>query len=175
MPWLTVTPVAVDDDGLGNWRAAVNRDALPEDGVFSASIRFASDANPVTIAVRVQRASVDLSADAGRSYVVLTAENDTRALYRTAVTARDGRYDFELTDVAPGRYRLYAGSDADHDDLICDAGESCGAWHTLQAPSVLAIDGDVDGLEFITAFRGNLAPSGALPFSAVRCTACSPR
>lgn len=175
VPWLTVTPVAVDDDGLGNWRAAVDREALPEDGVFSASIRFASDANPVTIAVRVQRASVDLSADAGRSYVVLTAENDTRALYRTAVTARDGRYDFELTDVAPGRYRLYAGSDADHDDLICDAGESCGAWHTLQAPSVLAIDGDVDGLEFITAFRGNLAPSGALPFSAVRCTACSPR
>ncbi|MEE4299300.1 MAG: S8 family serine peptidase [Pseudomonadales bacterium] len=174
-PWLTVAPVAVDDAGLGVWRASVDREALPSDGVFSASIRFDSDVNPVTVSVRVQRAAVDLSADAGRSYVVLTGEHDTRALYRTAVTARDGSYDFELTDVAPGRYRLYAGSDADHDDLICDAGESCGAWHTLQAPSTLEVDADVDGLEFITAFRGNLAPNGAPPFSAVSCTACSPR
>ena len=117
---------------------------------------------------------MDLSANAGHTYVVLTAADDSHVVYRTTALARGGEYDFELEGVAPGRYRLYAGSDSDHDDEICDAGESCGAWHTLDAPAVLDVQADVSGIEFITAFRGSFAPNDALPFASVACPACSP-
>ena len=172
-PWLTIEAIEAGADNLGTYRAHVDRSRLPGDGVFSANVRFESDVNPVTLRVRIQRTSVDLSADAGHTYVVLTAGDDSHVLYRTTAVARGGEYDFDLDDVAPGRYRLYAGSDSDHDDLICDAGESCGAWHTLDAPAVLDVQTDVSGIEFITAFRGSLAPNDALPFAAVSCPACS--
>lgn len=173
-PWLSIEAVGTGADGLGSYRARVDRDLLPGDGVFAANIRFESDVNPVTLPVRIQKASVDLSANAGHTYVVLTAADDSHVVYRTTALARGGEYDFELEGVAPGRYRLYAGSDSDHDDEICDAGESCGAWHTLDAPAVLDVQADVSGIEFITAFRGSFAPNDALPFASVACPACSP-
>jgi serine protease len=156
--WMRLEPVSVDADGLGTWALIVDREQLPEDGVYRGGVRIDSDANTISLAAHVERASIDLSADAGLVHVLLTPEDDDEALYRTTGRVRAGAYDFDLEGVAPGRYRLIAGTDADGDGLICDAGEACGAWRTIDAPVILEVsESDRHGLEFVIAFRMSIS------------------
>lgn len=160
VPWLRVSAADVDGNGLGSWTVAVDRDLLPADGVFRAEVRFPSDANTSTVAVHVQRASVDLSADTGFVHVFLIPVDETEPRYQTTATARSGHYDFELSDIAPGRYRLIAGSDMDHDGAVCDAGEACGGWRTTGAPTILEVgDEDLVELAFTIGFRMSISPN----------------
>lgn len=157
-PWLRLEPVSADADGLGTWALIVDRDQLPEDGVYRGGVRVASDANRISLSAHVERASIDLSADVGHVHVLLTPVDDDEALYRTTARVRAGAYDFDLEGVAPGRYRLIAGTDADGDGLVCDAGEACGAWRTIDAPVILEVDeADRDGLAFVIAFRMSIS------------------
>ena len=57
-------------------------------------------------------------------------------------------YNYTFTDVAPGRYELIAGTDADNDFLICDPGEACGQYLTLDAPVEVIVAGDTQDLSF---------------------------
>ena len=41
-----------------------------------------------------------------------------------------------------------AGTDADNDFYICDAGEACGAWLTVDQPIRISLDSDVTNLDF---------------------------
>ena len=45
--------------------------------------------------------------------------------------AENGRYQYQVTGVAKGIYEVVTGSDIDLDNVICDAGESCGAYPIL--------------------------------------------
>lgn len=157
-PWMRLEPVSVDADGLGTWALIVDRDQLPEDGVYRGGIRIDSDANGISLAAHVERASIDLSADTGLVHVLLTPVEEEEARYRTTARVRAGAYDFDLDGVAPGRYRLIAGTDADGDGLVCDAGEACGAWRTVDAPVILEVgESDRDGLAFVIAFRMSIS------------------
>ena len=156
VPWLTLTPLEVDANGLGEFEARVDRSRLPADGLFSAQVTFTSEAGTLALPIRVQRSAIDAGADAGTSYVVLTDEHGQKESHRVSAQARDGAYDFEFTGVANGRYRLYATTDADHDGKICDSGESCGAWYTLDTPALLEVADDLDDLTFTTTFRNQL-------------------
>ena len=73
-----------------------------------------------------------------------------------ATEAREGRYDYRFTDVPAGRYEVLAGSDADNDLFICDAGEACAAWLTLDRPKVLQLLEDVSGIDFPIDYRVTL-------------------
>lgn len=163
VPWLEVVPLDVDADGLGSWSVRVDRDRLPADGLHRTSIRIDSTANSAWVDVQVQRAAVDVSADLGFLHVLLIPEGSEEAAYRTTSLARGGQYDFRFEDVAPGRYRLIAGTDADFDGAICEAGEACGAWHTLGDPTLLMVEEThLDGIEFVTAFRTTISPGGPI-------------
>jgi serine protease len=61
---------------------------------------------------------------------------------------QDGRYDFSFPSLAAGRYQVFAGSDADNDLFICDAGEACGAWLTTDQPGEINLDRDRDDVVF---------------------------
>ncbi len=41
-----------------------------------------------------------------------------------------------------------AGTDADNDFLICDAGEACGAWLTVDQPIRIQLEKDASELDF---------------------------
>jgi serine protease len=72
-PWLTVTPINVDANGLGSYRLSVNRAIAPGDGTFAATARFDSDVPgglPFTVSVVMQNLQNDPVADAGRHYVI---------------------------------------------------------------------------------------------------------
>ena len=174
-PWLTVAAVDVDADGLGVYRATVDRAGL-SDGPHQTEIRVEPDdpsvsARRITAALMVSRADVD--ADAGQHYVILVNPDDSNSLAAEIVNAVDGAYTFTLHDVPPGDYRLFAGTDLDNDDFICDGGEACGAYPDLSSPAVMRVDGrerpELTGQSFSSEFRttatttADAAPSGTAP------------
>jgi serine protease len=164
VPWLEVTAVDVDADGLGTYAVTVDRSVLPEDGLYRTSIRVDSSANPAWIDVQVQRSAVDLAADLGLVKVLLVPEGADEPTHRSTAIARAGEYDFRFDGVAPGRYHLIAGTDADFDGVVCETGEGCGAWRTLSDPAVLEVGASArDDVEFVTAFRTAISPGGPVP------------
>jgi serine protease len=157
--WLTVSPLGSAVDGLGPYRVTVDRTNL-SDGSYSGLITITPDnpsVTPRSIRVAMRVTSPDLQADAGQHYVILVNVEDDSSAAVATVTADGGVYPFDLDDVAPGRYQLFAGTDLDDDDFICDGGEACGAYPSLSSPEVIVIEPAVqpllDGLEFASEFR----------------------
>ena len=105
----------------------------------------------------MQVTSASFSADAGLFYVILVDEENDTVLPAVLVSASDGVYPYTIADVPPGQYRVFAGTDADDDEFLCDAGESCGAYPTLDAPTLLSINDNTQGLDFESVFRVNLS------------------
>jgi serine protease len=144
-PWLGVTPVNVDGEGLGQYRAMVSRTGLA-DGSHHATITVTPDDPLVgnrTIAVIVLVTSPDLDADAGQHYVILVPPDANESVVAQLVTAANGEYAFALQDVPPGDYQLFAGTDLDDDGFICDGGEACGAYPSLATPGTITVDARV--------------------------------
>lgn len=164
--WLSVTPLQTDDRGAGTYRVSVSRSALAP-GAYEGNIAFISTANTVDVTVLISVLDDALAADAGRHYVILVSPESTATLYQQAAEAVDGRYAFAFSDVAPGEYLLFAGTDFDNDGIICDAGEACGAFPTLTTPRHIAVEEDIAGLDFSSGIRvqlGGKQPEQA-PFS----------
>ena len=66
-----------------------------------------------------------------------------------SVVVLGGHLGYPVIDDLPGgRYSLVAGSDADNDLFICDAGEACGAWLTLDQPLEIDLDSDRSDINF---------------------------
>ncbi len=105
--------------------------------------------------------NISLTADAGQHYVILVDEDGNSPLPSPSLTVNNGVYDFTLDNVPTGQYRLFAGTDSDNDFFLCDAGEACGAYQTLDSPDVLNINGDMSGLDFVSGFRTNISPLAA--------------
>jgi serine protease len=157
--WLTVNDPGTPD-GLGGYRLIVDRNGLA-DGAYQAVVTFTSDANDVTVTVIMQVTSVDLTANAGLHYILLVDNDGETAVPAIIVTADQGEYTFTVDDVPYGQYRLFAGTDSDDDELLCDAGEACGAYPTLDSPAVINVNSDLTSLEFVSGFRVNLTSASA--------------
>jgi len=154
--WLTVTPPA-GATGLGAYTVSVSRGSLPA-GAYTTSIRLVSAANTVTVPVvmQVSSGSTSLSPDLGQQYVLLVHADTLVAAYQVNARATAGVYTFQFTDVAPGNYKLFTGSDADNNDKICDVGESCGAYISLDNPATLSISGNRSGLNFSAGYTTSI-------------------
>ena len=149
--WLTMSAQTVDTDGVGTYRASVDRSAVAE-GTYSATITFTSTAGAVDVTVLMQRFTATSTDDAGPHYIkVLDAETLTSVASGTA-TAGNGSYDYRVSDVPFGEYLIYAGSNFDNDEDICDPGEACGAYLSLDQPTAVRVDSDKTGIDFATGF-----------------------
>jgi serine protease len=170
-PWLTLSAVSVDGAGLGRYRATVNRGGLPQKS-FSATIDVVSSGGTVHMPV-VMRVGGPTSSDAGFHYVLLVDAQSLVVLDEVPVAAASGAYPYAFQNVPQGDYLLIAGSDMDDDGLICDGGEACGSYPTMDLPAPLTVDHDLSGIDFGTAFRqsiGTTAPAAAshLPAAGIR-------
>jgi serine protease len=150
-PWLTVTAQDVDGDGLGTYLASIDRSGL-DDGTYSATISITSSAGTSSLPV-VMRVGGPTSSNAGFHYVLLVDADARVPITEVAVTALNGAYSYAFHDIPPGNYAIVAGSDMDDDGFICDGGEACGSYPTLDLPAPVALDHDVVGADFGTAFR----------------------
>ena len=74
-----------------------------------------------------------------------------------AVRQPDGSYIYTLSNVPAGSYEIFSGTDSNNNDFICDVGESCGAYITLDAPVMVEVTQNRTGLDFVSGFTVNLA------------------
>lgn len=150
--WLGVAAADVDADGLGRYRVSVDRTGLSA-GIYSGKLHFESSENDVEVAVLVQVGSFAAgSPDAGRHFVLLVDPDTLETLRAVALNASGGVYRYRFDGVEPGEYLVIAGTDLDNDLLICDPGEACGAYRTLDQPQRLDVDADMRALDFGTGF-----------------------
>lgn len=155
VPWLSVAGA-----GLGSYRVTVDRTDLL-DGRYQGSIRFEANAgHPVTVPVRLRVAAASVESDAGFHYVILANPATGEVVLQETATAVDGRYVFSFQAVPEGEYELYAGTDMNNNFLVCDEAEACGLFPTLDAPGILDVNQDLDGIDFVTGFRATRFDAG---------------
>ena len=160
-PWLTVTPPAAAN-GLGIYTVTVNRGALTP-GAYNASIQFVSTANTVSVPVVLQVTAgggAGPSPNLGELYIQLVNPDTLAGVAQVRVRATNGVYNFQFTNVAAGTYYVLAGSDPNNDDRICDVGEACGAYLTLDDPVRVTIGGNRSGLDFAAGFVTSIGAGG---------------
>lgn len=143
--WLSLATVA-----WGENTVTVDRTELVE-GRHQADIVINSTILPdLTIRVTLQVGNPAISANAGVQYVLLIdadAKPDANGILPTVagsapLVANKGEYIYQITDIKKGRYLVATGSDLDLDDNICDPGESCGQYPTLEQPKEITISED---------------------------------
>jgi serine protease len=167
-PWLSVAANSVDADGLGTYTLTVDRTDLV-DAVYSATVDFVlndTDATTLSISVSMRKLTqtTDIVGNAGYLYLVLfdLSSNNQGQL---ALSPNNGTYNFQLTGVAEGEYYLVAGSDVDNDGLICEVGESCGAYPLQGREEVVNVTGDMTGLDFLATINSGLSGTAGVSFA----------
>jgi len=145
-PWLSVSALAVDASGLGRYRLQVDRDGLA-DGLYAANVSARSSANSLQIRALLSVGDAAV-ADVGVVYIIVYDPALDAAVAQSVARAEAGRYAFRFRDLAAGNYQLFAGTDADNDLFICDAGEACGAWLTTDEPGLIMLDRNRDAIDF---------------------------
>lgn len=145
--WLTVGAASDPGTGLGIRTVAVDRSGLAE-GTYSAKITLVSTENTVTISVIMEVGTEVVSSDAGFLYVVLFDPATGENRYETQLSARNGLYQYSISNVQAGSYTLSAGTDNNNDFYICDKAESCGNYPNSDSDTLLEVSGDVSGVDF---------------------------
>lgn len=157
--WLSITST-VDNNGLGSYEVTVDRSGL-DDGVYTATITFDSNAGSVQIPVIMQVSTNLGSGDVGQLYVVIFDLATGQSLVSVpASRAGAGRYTYQLTEIPAGTYEIFAGTDFDNNGIVCDPGEACGAYLTLDEPANVVMDRDRIAIDFTSGFADNLATFG---------------
>lgn len=151
--WLSVRseaePSSFNSVAWGTNNLVVDRTGLPE-GRYQADVIINSGSyGSLTVKVTLQVGNPDVSANAGVQYVLLVATDAVaeNGVFPTeagssALIANDGKYLYQVNGIKKGRYFVSSGSDLDFDNLICDAGESCGQYPTLEKPIEVVISED---------------------------------
>ncbi|KGE03285.1 hypothetical protein HRUBRA_02119 [Pseudohaliea rubra DSM 19751] len=150
-PWLRASAENTDADGLGRYRLTVDRSALAA-GVYAAELRVESNANPVLIDV-IASVAGSTQADLGIVYILLYEAAIDTVVAQTSTRFENDNYAFTLPEVAAGTYQLFAGTDFDNDLLICDPGEACGAFLTVDQPITIEADSDREDLVFSIEYQ----------------------
>ncbi len=150
--WLSVTPSDdVDEFGLGTYTATVNRDELSGEKTYTGTVSFDSNMNRIEVSVVVQEVSEVVTTNGGYHFILLVDPDTYETIEQVDSAGEDGVYDFQFSGVPGGEtYVIYAGTDPNNDDLICDNGEACGAYISLDQPAELTVTGDMSGLDFMT-------------------------
>ena len=151
--WLTVKNVSVDENGLGNYAIEVDRSMLAE-GVHSATLTVNASTGVSSVPVMLRKGGNTVS-DAGLNYYLLI-NAATSATLQTKVLADEGHYQLTFSQVPKGEYFLLGGTDMDNDGFICEGGELCGGYPSVEQLLPIKISEDVADLKFSANFSQSL-------------------
>lgn len=158
--WLGVVPAETDADGLGIYTITVDREGLA-DGIHSGTLTFASNANQVLVAVTLQVGSNTGTSDGGYHYILLLNANTYETVAQVENAGENGVYTYQFAGLPYGEtYTLYAGTNPDGDRYVCEEGEACGAYLSLDQPVTLTVEEDMQDIDFITDINFNLSTTG---------------
>ncbi|MFV2058000.1 MAG: S8 family serine peptidase, partial [Thiohalomonadales bacterium] len=158
--WLGISPKLVDASGLGTYTLTVNRIGLV-DGAYNSIVTVSSSAGIVTVAVSILSSSHNLLSDAGTQTIELLDANTLSRIDILSVPPLNGIYNYTFPNVSIGQYTIRSSSDLDNDSLLCELGESCGAYPILNGvgANIINVDGSIQNiinLDFETGFRTTL-------------------
>jgi len=151
--WLSANPLNTNDDGLGTWRITADRTSL-DPGSYDGTLTFKSSAGDAMVRVSL-RSGDGSNGDIGTVYI-LFIDHDTQEVIDQAVTRADQNYQFARPNLPEGDYEIWAGTDNDNDFFICDDGETCGAYQTMDEPIVLEVRQDQTGINFSSDYQISL-------------------
>ena len=155
--WLSITADTVDTSGLGTYLVSVDRSNLA-DNPYSATIVFSTTAGPVNVPVLMQKLTHGFSDNAGFHYILAVDAKTSEIVATTTAEAITGQYSYELTDVPAGEYFIFSGTNFDNDDTICDDGEACGAYLSLDQPTPVVVNSNLNNIDFATGFNPTVNP-----------------
>lgn len=166
--WLTMGAASNPITGLGSRIVSVNRAGLAV-GTYTASITLVSTTNTVVIPVIMQVSPGTTAANAGFLYVLLVDPETNESTYHTQLNVVDGVYRYNIPDVAAGSYILMAGSNYNNDTYICDPGEACGIYPTLDSYSLLQVSSNRTDVNFSVGHNPVIRPQagGAMSSSGI--------
>jgi serine protease len=150
--WVQLRPESVNKNGIGSYLVTVDRANLTG-GIYNAKISAVSRVNTVEIDILVSVVDETTGGDVGLVYILLINEENQEVAGQFVASATSGLYPYRFNNIAPGTYEIFAGTDADNDLLICDAGEACGAYLTTDQPIFIELQSDVAGIEFPAEYR----------------------
>jgi serine protease len=159
--WLLVQASSdVGGDGLGTYTVTVNRGGLA-DGTYTGAVTFTSNKNQARVAVVMQVGTTALSTDSGYHYILLLDADTHETVGQVGSAGDNGTYSFTFSGLSSGdRVVVYAGTDPNNDGYICDEGESCGAYLSLDQPVVTTVTSDMENFDFTTDINLNLSSAG---------------
>jgi serine protease len=162
--WLSVVPDNIDDSGLGTYLILADRSGLAE-GTYDSTVIFTVDnGTEIQVRVFVQVGDPTQDAELAQPYVLLL-EKETRDVV-DVVVAEEASFGWRylFTEVPVGSYYIIAGSDIDVDNIVCQSGESCGAYPTLNNQQPVQVVGDdLTGLDFLANILGGYPTTGNDP------------
>jgi serine protease len=151
--WLTVQPTNVDSQGLGTYTVTVDRTSVAE-GTHSATLTIDASTGLSTVSVLMRVGGATVS-NAGKNYYLLVNAT-TGAVLQTEPSPELGVYQLIFSDVPKGDYLLFGGTDMDNDFNLCDAGELCGGYPSVEQLLPITVQSDVADLVFSANFTQSL-------------------
>ncbi len=162
--WLLTPPV----NGLTDYSVQIDRDLLAEtEGSYSATLTITSNINVVTVPVIMQKSLIQLTGDAGHLYVRLI-DPVTGNIREVETDVVEGEYIWQIDQLPPTKegesgYQLVAYTDADNDNRVCDPGEACGSYLTVDQPIFIKLteeQGNLTDLDYQINFGASLSDPG---------------
>ena len=145
------------------------------ENTYTGTISFTTTTSTFDVPVLMQRFTATTTDDAGRHYIDVFDPDTQASVASGSAEASNGIYDYTVTDVPFGEYLIYAGTNFDNDADICDPGETCGAYLSLDLPTPLLIDSDQSGIDFATGFDLTFGATNAPTGSSGRTSNPDPR
>jgi len=137
--WLSITNNSNNTNNLGSYTASADRTLLTP-GNHSTNLIIQSSLGQSIVAVNIRVSTTIFTANSGTLFALLGDPDDgSTILQERLVTPTNGSYTLTFSSVPTGEYQLFIGSDMDNDGFICDAGEACGAYPTLNLTENLSV------------------------------------
>ena len=124
--WLAIEQqVTSGNSNLSGITARVDRSGLNEGTYVGRITVSAAGLDDEVISVQMQVGEAAVNAEL---IFVVAVDAVTRETIAQDVTSAERGFAFEIGDLPPNTYKIYAGTDRDLDDQICDLGELCGGF-----------------------------------------------
>ncbi|MEM6988067.1 MAG: S8 family serine peptidase, partial [Pseudomonadota bacterium] len=163
VPWASVEAAAVDGSGLGQYRVNLDRTNLGA-GTYVGRVTFNfAGASAVVVGVSATVGAVSAAGELGPHYVLLLNPETGETVAEVAAPVASGVIPFQLAGVAAGNYYVVAGTDVDNDGFICEDGEACGAYPTINDVELVTVGGaSITGLGFTSDIQSPLTQFGQI-------------
>lgn len=127
--WLrTATAIQTDNDGFGLYRIGIDRADLIEGEYRGTFTVVSSEGVSATIRAEMRVGEADQAGDAGFLYLILYDALTGEVVDLLGGSGFQGQYTYEVTDLVPGEYFLFAFSNVSFSGEVCRAGDLCGFY-----------------------------------------------